>query len=102
MLNLLAEDGGAGSVLPKGCEPILVVVHGLLCQKVPCYPLDSTLGAMAKPVLCCLGLRSVIWEPTLGRQHVHKESGEALQWGDRAGLCRALRQGSSAHVEKLL
>lgn len=61
VLNLLAKDLGASLVLPKGSESVVVVVHGLLCQKVSCYPLGSILGAMANPVLCLLCLEVGHW-----------------------------------------
>lgn len=61
VLNFLAKDLGACLVLPKGSESVLVVVHGLLCQKVSCYLLGSILGSMANPVLCCLCLEVGHW-----------------------------------------
>lgn len=109
MLNLLAKDVGAGLVLPKRSEPVLVVVHGLFCQKRPCDPLGWTLGAMANSVLCCVW-KLVIWKPTLQKatsppqiRHPHPvHPGEAFQWRTGLGDAGTLKQEAFVHSGKLL
>lgn len=48
VLDLLAEQVGAGLGLLEGSVPVLVVLHGLLCWKEPCYPLGECLLSLRK------------------------------------------------------